>query len=139
MKRVSSNLYILQNFNKLQRLCQPFLSIIPFCPHYPSSLQATKNTAEESAVSFSCSGSQDVSVVTPCLLLILTCSAGACYPRKRVGNLRIFFVCQCLPAFRPRPYPIESQLSWYTDFVLDGPGSGHTKKHHRGFCDVAFL
>ena len=27
------------------------------------------------------SGSQDVSVATPCLLLILTCSAGACYGR----------------------------------------------------------
>ena len=32
MKRVSSNLYILQNFNNLQWLYQPFLSIIPYNP-----------------------------------------------------------------------------------------------------------
>ena len=54
------------------------------------------------SVNFKSSGSQDVSVVTPCLLLILTCSAGACYPRKRHGlNLLWNQICRlsCLAAF----------------------------------------
>ena len=28
------------------------------------------------------------------------------------------------------------ELSWPTDFGLDGLKSGHTKKHHRILCDV---
>ena len=62
----------------------------------------TKNITEDSVMSLSCSGSQDVSVATPCLLLILTCSAGACYPRKRHGlNLLWNQICRlpCLAAF----------------------------------------
>ena len=56
-----------------------------------------------------CSGSQDVSVAISWLLLILTCSAGACYPRKRHGlnllwnqtcrlpYLAAFTVSVCIP------------------------------------------
>ena len=74
----------------------------------------TKNTAEESAVSLSCSGSQDVSVATPCLLLILTCSAGACYPRKRHGlNLLWNQICRlpCLAASAVMVHEIVGEIS----------------------------
>ena len=77
------------------------LSWSPALYGWTSSLQATKNITENSVMSFSCSGSQDVSVATPCLLLILTCSAGACYPRKRHGlNLLWNQICRlpCLAA-----------------------------------------
>ena len=66
----------------------------------------TKKHRRFSAVSLFCSGSQDVSVATPCLLLILTCSAGACYPRKRHGlNLLWNQIC-CLPCLTVSPVSV---------------------------------
>ena len=43
MKRVSSNLYILQSFNKLQRLYQPFWAIIPTSPSLMGNGASTEN------------------------------------------------------------------------------------------------
>ena len=43
MKRVSSNLYILQSFNKLQRLYHPFLAIIPTSPSLMGNGASTEN------------------------------------------------------------------------------------------------
>ena len=82
------------------------LSIIPLYPRFQTHIDTKKAPAFLcKCLIFSkiiCSGSQDVSVVTPCLLLILTCSAGACYPRKRHGlNLLWNQICRlsCLAAF----------------------------------------
>ena len=87
------------------------------------------------------SGSQDVSVATPWLLLILTCSAGACYPRKRHGlNLLWNQICcpPCLSACRLCLYPIESKLSWSPALYGRTWSSLQATKNTADFSAVSF-